>query len=254
MNSMKASCPVFLWLSLITACNAQPAETSKMPPSHQLWDELLETGVRANGLVNYKAFIRQKNKLGQYLDLLSDTAPNPDTWSREEQLAYWINAYNAFTVKLIVDNYPVESIKDLHPVNIPFVSSVWQKKFFQIGGTKMSLDQIEHSILRKDFDEPRIHFAVNCASLSCPVLRAGAYTAAEIEKQLHEQAVLFINDTTRNKITPGKAELSKIFSWFKGDFTKNGSLTDYINTFSKTKIDKGTKIKYLDYHWGLNDD
>ena len=250
---MKVHRYLLLVLLSMTACNAQPAKMIEKPPSHEVWDELLKTGVLKNGLVNYKAFIRQKDRLEQYLALLSNNAPNPKTWTREEQLAYWINAYNAFTIKLIADNYPVESIKDLHPVNIPFVSSVWQKKFFQIGGTKMSLDQIEHSILRKDFNEPRIHFAVNCASISCPVLRAGAYTAQEIEEQLNEQAILFINDPLRNKITTGKVEISKIFSWFKGDFTKDTSLKDFINTYSKTKIPEGSKINYLDYHWGLND-
>ena len=117
----------------------------------------------------------------------------------------------------------------------------------------MSLDQIEHSILRKHFNEPRIHFAVNCASMSCPVLRAGAYTAAGIEEQLDEQAALFINDPKRNKITTGKIEVSKIFSWFKGDFTKDMSLVDFINSYSLAKIPKGAKINHLDYDWELND-
>ncbi len=235
------------------ACNAQPRETSQKTPSHQLWDELLKAGVYENGLVNYEELVQQRDKLEEYLTLLSNNAPDPVTWSKEERLAYWINAYNAFTVKLIVDNYPVESIKDLHPVNIPFVSSVWQKKFFRIGGAKMSLDQIEHAILRKDFNEPRIHFAVNCASMSCPVLRPEAYIPEKIEEQLTEQAVLFINDPTRNEITAKRVRISKIFSWFKGDFTKGRSVIDFLNEYSSEKIEPGAEIDYLDYHWELNE-
>ena len=179
--------------------------------------------------------------------------PDPRTWSEAEQLAYWINAYNAFTVKLIADNYPVESIEDLHPtLNIPLLNTVWHKKFFKIGGRASSLDEIEHKILRKKFNEPRIHFAINCASYSCPPLRNEAYTAGELNKQLDEQAKAFINNPAHNKLSPEKASLSKIFSWFKGDFTKDGSLTDYINRYANTKLKPNAEISHLEYDWRLN--
>lgn len=224
------------------------------PPSHQIWDQLLKANVSSSGIVNYKGFIKEKAKLEQYLKLISENAPDRKTWSKQEQLAYWINAYNAFTVKLIVDNYPVNSIRDLGPaLKIPLIKDVWHYKFFKIGGVESSLDEIEHSILRKEFDEPRIHFAVNCASVSCPPLLNEAFMASKLEAQLDKVARGFINDSSRNKITAENAQISSIFSWFKGDFTKKGGLIDFLNLYSKVKIKPSAKISHLDYNWNLNE-
>jgi len=224
------------------------------PPSHQIWDQLVKTHVKPNGMVDYKGFIREKAKLESYLKLLSENAPDRKTWSKNQQLAYWINAYNAFTVKLIVDNYPTKSIRDLGPkLKIPLIKDVWHYKFFKIGGVETSLDEIEHSIIRKEFDEPRIHFAINCASVSCPPLLNEAFTAEKLESQLQKVAIGFINDPTRNKITQDAAQISSIFSWFQSDFTKKGSLIDFLNLYSKVKIKPNAKISHLDYNWNLNE-
>jgi hypothetical protein len=224
------------------------------PPSHQLWDQLVKAHVKPTGLVDYKGFVREKAKLESYLKLLSANAPDRKTWTKNQQLAYWINAYNAFTVKLIVDNYPVKSIRDLGPtLKIPMIKDVWHYKFFKIGGVESSLDEIEHSILRKEFDEPRIHFAINCASVSCPPLLNEAFVAEKIESQLTKVTTSFINDSSRNKITSNQAQISSIFSWFKGDFTKKGTLIDFLNTYSKVKLKSSAKISHLDYNWNLNE-
>lgn len=224
------------------------------PPSHQLWDQLVKAHVKPNGLVDYKGFVREKAKLEIYLKLLSANAPDRNTWTKNQQLAYWINAYNAFTVKLIVDNYPVKSIRDLGPaLKIPMIKDVWHYKFFKIGGIESSLDEIEHSILRKEFDEPRIHFAINCASVSCPPLLNEAFVAEKIESQLTKVTTSFINDSSRNKITSDQAQISSIFSWFKGDFIKKGTLIDFLNTYSKVKLKSSAKISHLDYNWNLNE-
>ena len=224
------------------------------PPSHQIWDQLVKIHVKNNGMVDYKGFIKDKSKLEQYLKLISENAPDRKTWSKNQQLAYWINAYNAFTVKLIVDNYPTKSIRDLGPkLKIPLIKDVWHYKFFKIGGVESSLDEIEHAILRKEFDEPRIHFAINCASVSCPPLLNEAFVPEKLESQLQKVAVAFINDPTRNKITPDQAQISSIFSWFQGDFTKKGSLIDFLNLYSKVKIKPNAKISHLDYNWNLNE-
>lgn len=224
------------------------------PPSHAQWDALLKKHVAANGDVDYKGFIKDKQKLNSYLKLLQAGVPNAKTWSREEQLAYWINAYNAFTVKLIVDNYPLKSIKDLNSIiAVPTINSIWDDKFFTLGGEKFSLNMIEHGILREDFNEPRIHFAVNCASVSCPVLLNEAYTAAKLEKQLEKQTTQFINDASKNKITANKPNISSIFNWFGGDFKKNGSIIEFLNRYSKTKIHPNVKLSFLEYNWDLNE-
>ncbi|WP_345795472.1 DUF547 domain-containing protein [Algoriphagus sp. CAU 1675] len=223
-------------------------------PSHQIWDGLLRKHVSSDGKVNYKGFIQDRAELEKYLDLLSQNAPDRKNWSKNQQLAYWINAYNAFTLKLIVDNYPTKSIRDLGPkLKIPLLNDVWHYEFFQIGGQKSSLDEIEHSILRKEFDEPRIHFAINCASVSCPPLLNEAFVPEKLESQLDRVARAFINDPIRNKISPENLNLSSIFSWFKGDFTKKGSLVDFLNQYSKVKILASADISYLDYNWDLNE-
>lgn len=239
---------------ILIACSDVSREKSQNPPSHQPWDQLLRKHVKENGMVDYPGFIADKKDLQRYLDNLNAHAPDKNEWTQEEQLAYWINAYNAFTIKLIIDNYPVESIRDLGPsLSIPGIRTVWHTKFFKIGGKATSLDEIEHDILRKEFNEPRIHFAINCASVSCPPLRKGAFLPDKIEEQLHEQAVIFINDSTRNRISKESVEVSKIFSWFKSDFTKNGSMRDFLNSYSKVKINKEADINYMNYNWNLNE-
>jgi hypothetical protein len=207
-----------------------------------------------DGNVNYAGFQKDSVELNKYLDILAHHAPDKEKWSRENQLAYWINVYNAFTIKLILDHYPVKSIKDIGSlIQIPFINSPWDIKLIEIAGEKYDLNNVEHSILRKEFDEPRIHFAIVCASFSCPKLRMEAYTAEKLETQLQEQAISFINDPIRNKISKKEAELSKIFSWFKSDFTKNGSLEEFINQYSNTTLDKHSKISFMDYNWALNE-
>ena len=180
--------------------------------------------------------------------------PPADNWTRNEALAYWINAYNAFTVKLIVDNYPLESIKELNPtIAIPMVSTIWNKEWFQIGGEDFSLDRIEHKIIRKQFDEPRIHFAVTCAPMSCSVLRAEAFEPERLDEQLDEQARLFINDSFRNNLNASPPCVSKIFSWFTGDFTEDQTLVEFINRFAENKLVSNIRLRYLDYDWWLNE-
>ena len=226
---------------------------SPTAPSHEIWNGLLTKYVEDDGLVDYQGFISEKTTLEKYLDILSNNAPS-DNWSDNEKLAYWINAYNAFTVKLIVDNYPLKSIKDLNPaLSVPTVNTIWAKDWFKIGGEDFSLDRIEHKILRKEFEEPRIHFAVNCASFSCPVLRPEAYTASQIDTQLEEQARLFLNDTKRNTITADRIQVSKIFSWFGGDFKKGQSLVQFINRYTDVDINDKAKVKFMKYDWSLND-
>ncbi len=244
---------VFLLGTASSACSPSattPHAAKDTPPvSHASWNQLLQKHVAQNGAVDYTGFIADKESLQQYLDLLSSNAP-AGNWSQAEKLAYWINAYNAFTVKVIADNYPLESIRDLH--TLPGIATVWHKEFFEIGGQPTSLNQIEHEILRKEFVEPRIHFAINCASVSCPVLRNEAYTAEKLETQLTEQAQAFLRQPLRNTITADQLQLSKIFRWFEEDFTRKGSLIDFLNQYAPVQIHPDADIDFLDYNWALN--
>jgi len=210
---------------------------------HKQWNDLLQKHVTNKGNVNYKGFKKDEKELQIYLNILAKNLPEK-SWSKNAVLAYWINAYNAYTVKLILDNYPTKSIKK--------IDSPWDREFFTLGNKKYSLGEIEHKILRK-MDEPRIHFAINCASYSCPNLLNEAYTEKNLQSQLESSAKSFINDKTKNTITSNKIDISSIFDWFTSDFKKEGTLIDYLNKYSTVKIDKNAKISYKEYNWNLNE-
>lgn len=235
-----------------TACLTVPkVKSNSEPVSHEIFNKLLQKHVSNDGKVNYEGFIKDSLTFNKYLKLLEENHPNKKNWSSEERLAYWINAYNAFTVQLIIRNYPVKSIKELGG-SIYRVNTPWAKNFIQIEKETYSLDDIENGIIRKQFNEPRIHFAVNCASYSCPILRNEAYNSLKLNAQLTDQANKFINDGIRNKISADKPQISKLFKWYQGDFTKKTSLIEFINQYSKVKIKKDAEIEYLDYKWNLN--
>lgn len=213
---------------------------SSIKIDHSEWTSLLKKYVAPSGFVDYKGFLTNKKKLEAYLAMLSKQIPS-DKWSIQEQLAYYINSYNAHTVNLILENYPVKSIKDINkPWNIDIVN---------IGDKEISLGDLEHSILRK-MNEPRIHFAINCASGSCPKLLNEAFTADRLDDQLNTVTKEFIN-SKNNTIGKERLELSKIFKWYKGDFM-DGDLVTYINQYTNVTIDSKAKINYKEYDWNLN--
>ncbi len=231
-----------------------PESNVPQPPSHDVWNKLLGKYVNEQGWVNYKGMVQDSMELNKYLDELSANAPS-DKWSKEEKMAYWINAYNAFTVKLIVAHYPVKSIKDIGPdIQIPTVNTPWQIEFFKIGGEEMNLDKIEHDILRKVYFDPRIHFVVVCASRSCARLRNEAYTADKLEAQMDDQTKKFLANTDKNILDATKPKLSKYFDWYKGDFEKDGNtVPKFIAKYSDVTISPDADIEYLDYDWSLNE-
>ena len=232
--------------------------------SHQAWTAFLQKHVKINGhasTIDYKAIKNNPKDLLEYLKLLEALSLDDfNRFSENEKLAFLINAYNAFTVKLIVDHYPVKSIKDIGSL----FSSPWKKKFFHLFGEERHLDSIEHDMIRKWFNEPRIHFAVNCASIGCPALRNEAFVSTNLEKQLEEAAVAFLTDKSRNRYSPDakKLELSSIFKWYGSDFPKKyGSLEAFIAPKITANLehqniirDKKANLSYLDYDWSLNEE
>ena len=244
--------PMFLLVILLggtQSCKVKEYASDSRPITHESWDSLLRAHVNDDGWVDYQGFIADSLRFNNYLELLSRHHPNNRHWSRAEQMAYWINVYNAFTVKLIVDYYPTNSIKDIKS-GIPFINTVWDIKFIKIEGATYDLNNIEHGILRPRYKDPRIHMVVNCASVSCPKLYNRAFTADKLDAQLDQAARDFLTDTNRNIITPESAQVSKIFQWYSMDFK---SLPDFINQHSPVKINKNTKITYLEYDWNLNE-
>lgn len=211
--------------------------------SHETWDQLLRQHVSAEGKVNYKGFQKSKAKLNTYLD---DLAKNPvqDSWSKAEKMAYWINAYNAFTIKLIVDHYPTTSITKLYE------GKPWDVKWIKLGDKTYSLNNIENDILRPQFKDARIHFALNCAAKSCPPLLNRAWTAENLEETLDQRAKAFINNPQFNKINADEVQLSKIFDWYASDF---GNVIDFLNQYATKKINAKATVKYTEYDWALNE-
>lgn len=210
---------------------------------HSQFDSLLKKHVDANGLVDYKGFENDRAQLNGYLNQLAELDPNND-WSVQELLAYYINLYNAVTIELILENPDVKSIKD--------IDGPWTKGRARVNGRELSLGGIENGVLRK-MNEPRIHFAINCASISCPPLLREAYTAGKINEQLDKATTQFIN-SDMNNIAKDKAELSSIFKFYTKDFYRgpNESLLPYVNKYSTVKINPGTPVTFKDYDWGLN--
>ena len=245
---------LLLLMILISCESKQTYQTGTEPISHELWNQVLINYVDVSGRVNYQGLKEDPKILLDYLELLLTNRPNDEHWDKKEILAYWINLYNAFTIKLIIDHYPVKSIRNIGSrIQIPFINSPWDIEFIDFGDEKMSLNYVEHQILRKFFEEPRIHFAINCASISCPNLRNEAYLALQIDAQLTNQTQRFLKDSSKNIITSNALYLSKIFQWYSGDFNLNQTLYENLSIWSGVSINDLATIQFIDYNWSLNE-
>ncbi|MEO0896494.1 MAG: DUF547 domain-containing protein [Bacteroidota bacterium] len=220
-------------------------------PSYKSWDNMLKKYVLPNGDVDYKGWQEEKAALRAWLKDVSIFPPS-HKWTEEQQLAHWINLYNAYTILLVLDHYPIASIKDIQ-AGTTLINSVWDLKFFEIGGRKMDLNTLEHGILRKEFDEPAIHFAINCASYSCPKLRNEAYSAALLANQLEDQSSYFILNSSKNRIAHNKWELSMIFAWYEDDFQGKEGVTDFVKQYLQVDPDADVDISYMPYNWSINE-
>jgi hypothetical protein len=237
---------------------------SSLTVDHRTWDALLEKYlVRSDpsgvNLFRYGAVTSlDRTALEMYLDELQ--AVNVSALSRPEQMAYWINLYNALTVNTILEHYPVDSIKDIDISPGLFSNGPWDAKLLNIESEKISLNDIEHRILRPIWRDRRIHYAVNCAALGCPNLQDRAYVPGEIDQMLDEAAVQYINHPRGAGIDEtGRLTLSSIYKWFGEDFGKDiDQILDHIRKYASDELleklpaDKKIKVKYR-YDWGLND-
>jgi len=227
-------------------------------------DKIVGQYVQGNN-VNYSKLLADKGKLISFTNSLATTSPNshPEKFkTRNEQLAYWINAYNAYILKIIVENYPVDSIKDIKFIGF----TVWLHKN-TLGGEEISFKALEDDIIRDMYKDPRIHFAINCASISCPPLRDQAYLPEILDKQMDESTSLFINDKNNVRIAEeeGKIYLNSIFDWYDDDFIdwlreikeiEEPHILDYIKLYYNGQVDEewyDYDIEFLEYDWALND-
>ncbi|HYO74660.1 MAG TPA: DUF547 domain-containing protein [Archangium sp.] len=235
---------------------------NRLDPEHTAWTVLLRKYVD-DGVVDYAGLkARGEPELNAYLGSLE--AVGPEAYARfqpPEWLAFWVNVYNAYTVRLILDHYPLTSIRRIGWLPL----AAFRERFIPLrvlgGGRKLSLGQVEHEQLRARGRDPRIHFAIVCASKSCPKLRGEAYRASEVHAQLDDAARAFVRDPLRNRVDSGKgtAEVSRIFQWFRSDFERDGqTLGEYIARYAEPAAaevlrKKGRRPGFLGYDWSLND-
>jgi hypothetical protein len=257
---------VMLGMSLLMLTSAEAAA-----PDHQPWQQLLQShvvvfrGGQATE-VDYAGMSRDQVRLAAYLKTISAvTRTDFDRWPKDDQLAFLINAYNAWTVKLIVDADPgLESIRDLGSL----LQSPWKKSFIPLLGETRSLDDIEHGLIRGSgrYGDPRIHFAVNCASIGCPALSPEAYVGSKLDRQLEQATRQFLADRTRNRLGASGLEVSSIFRWYKEDFAAGWRGARSLGAFlalyddalglgpkQKSQLAGGQMpISFLEYDWRLN--
>ena len=230
----------------------QPAEGTVF--SHDLFDQVLQEHVDENGRVNYTKLKANPEKLEAYLDLLA--AATPTKWSYNEQLTFWINAYNAIVIKGVIDHYPTASVR-----RVKLFRGFFYRLKFQVAGKTYTPNQIEHGILREEFPDPRVHFAIVCASFSCPPLGKRAFSAETIEARLETLTFNFIQNPEQVRIDRAKhiVHLSKIFKWYADDFKEGYDgvadfLADYLPPEDAEYLSsRDIQFRYLDYDWTLND-
>ena len=265
---------VFSALLAAAASGISPARAQTFDHSHAAWTALLKKHVVLIGggkasTMRYAGMAQDKAALQAYTATLSAVpAATFEAWSKPQRQAFLMNAYNAFTVELILTRYPkLESIKDLGSL----VSNPWKQKFIPLLGNTVSLDMVEHEMLRARgrYDDPRVHFAVNCASIGCPMLREEAFVAERLDAQLDEQTSRFLSDRSRNRFstTAAKLEVSRIFDWYGEDFKLGhrgiaslpAFLARYADQLADAPADRdrirglGVPVAFLDYDWKLND-
>jgi len=241
---------IFIFVICIFS-NFAPSGWSKAAVDHTLYGELLNKYVK-DGVVDYQGFKHQEAKLDEYLRVLENTKVSE--LSRDEQFAFYVNAYNAWTINLILSAYPgIDSIKDLGNI----FKSPWEKEIVRINGKVLTLDAVEHEILRAQFKDPRVHFAINCASKSCPPLISEPYRGGTLDRQLDDATRAFINDPKSNYLKGNKLYVSKIFKWFSEDF--NNEVVAFFLKYAEGNFRKELeaqedklRIVYLSYDWSLN--
>ncbi|MCL2923912.1 MAG: DUF547 domain-containing protein [Trichodesmium sp. MAG_R04] len=236
------------------------------PFNYQKYNSILKDYVNSRGLVDYKKLKENRQQLDEFNYTIGAVSlSNYNSWKDSEKIAFLINAYNSFTLESIIDNYPTKSIRN--------IIGVWKIRKFNVASKKITLDHIEHQILRKEFNQPGIHVALVCAAISCPPLRQEAYTGRQLEEQLNDQAKKFLGNSQSFRIDSQNKTiyLSSIFKWFGKDFEENYGQTENIEGLNKTEtaivnyarkyvnsnaqkfLEKGGyKVKYSDYDWSLN--
>ena len=248
------------WIALVLLLVAAGAARADLDAATAAWDALVAKYVVDDRWVDYAAWHADDHAtLAAVVDAFE--AIDPDALERDDRLAYWINVYNAVTVELILDHYPLDSIKDIEGAGL--LGSPWKLERVTIGGRALTLDQIEHEIIRPEFGEPRIHFAVNCASVGCPPLAAEAFVGERLDAQLDAVSARAMQDATWVDLSgcggsygSGTIRLSKIFDWFRDDFGDDDGVREFVARYRPDDVfrlrNTTCGLEFMDYDWRLN--
>ena len=244
---------MIVFLFTLTFLLTQSLSHASFDQNHTKFTEILQKYTIQKGLqtsVDYKNLKKDKSVLESYLkDLESVSNDEFKLFSADERLSFWINVYNSYTLALIIKHYPVKSIKKIGGI---FGTSPWKRSIVHVLGKKYTLNNVEHDIIRKRFKEPRIHFAVNCASVGCPSLLREAFVASKLEEQLGLASNNFLNNKSKNYVKDKTLFVSKIFDWYGDDFNeKHGSFENYVK--KHYGITGKVRVKFLNYDWDLNE-
>ena len=256
MNLRTISFKILFFIFLVLSFNASFVFAVDFDHAYKRYDQLLKNNVK-DGLVNYKAIKSDSTALNKYLENLAKVdEPTFNKWPEKERLTYLINLYNATTIKLIVDNYPVKSIRDINKAG----EGPWKLKVVNLFGKNISLDALEHEVIRGKYDEPRVHFALVCAAVGCPKLPSQSFIPSKLEEQLAERTRLFLSEKDKNYIDENQKTvyLSSIFDWFAQDFNKThgsvlGFVKEYLPAEEAKKINSDYSLKFTEYDWNLNE-
>ena len=243
-------------LSMLAAASPASATCPAFDPIHSSWNAVLQANVKG-GVVDYTALHAAPAGLDAYLaELAAVCRADFVTWSREQQVAFWVNAYNAFTLRTILDHYPLQSIRNIGLLP----GAAWRDAFIPLGhlvgkDAKLSLNDIEHEILRKNFPDARLDFVLVCASKSCPELRSEPYRADGLSAQFDDAGRRFLADASKNQLEGPTWKVSSIFKWYRDDFKRDGpGLVPFLKRFALGKATSTLKpeLEFLSYDWSLN--
>ena len=210
------------------------------------YNTFLTGHVASSGKVNYSKIKQNLSQLENILSFIEINQPE-ENWTRNQKLSYWINSYNAYTLYFVAKEFPVNSILDIN-------AKPWDVKFIPSQNGLISLNDIEHKQIRAKFNEPRIHFALNCASQSCPQLLNRAFKPTLLNNQLEKQTLNFLNDSSKNNLSnASNIEISSLFDWYKDDFSKNGQNVIHFIQKYNSQTSSDAKISFMEYSWDLND-
>ncbi|KAA9332416.1 DUF547 domain-containing protein [Hymenobacter busanensis] len=254
LHRLPARVTLFLLFGLLLL-NGRPAsaDNNTLQLLHAPWGELLARHLRADGHLNYQGLQNDEDELLAYLQAAKHMPPQP-SWSRADQAAYWLNVYNATSVYLTLQYYPVERLSEVRIKTIGGKLSVWEAPEVNVGNQTYSLNQIERTILPKLLPaDARLHFALNRGAYSGPSLLPAAFDGALLDKQLDQQARRFINDPLRNTLAAGHVQVSSLFDWHAAEFGQQTELVAFLNRYAKIKIEPTAQVTYLPFDWALND-